>query len=912
MKVSIKVATSFLLFTIIFISTSFAGYANSTSDYSTKPLPTLFVHGYDSSGDDWAQSEIYAFVKSQGVSVGVVDYKSFNKNDITSANIQEIYKNAFDQLYSQAKSPKIDIVVHSMGGLLTRYFLDENPQYQDKVRRVYFLGTPNHGSPVAFLNRLENMLKEPEVYWGDDWENDEGILKYYELYKEYAEDMFTSFGKVKDKPTYLTYENWIKEKHPEVIKQFEDLQKTKVGGELTNVGTPVLQGGLPYRYSGAFNDYAKLLKGRALFREYKVYYPGHGYHWDPKIDSATKDRLLIIGGNLDTATKFKEKHLGSKTDQENTAKNIVQDRLMFEYFEMLTDVAPNGKIIPTKLVANPFLYDLGLHEFRFRNNTMNKKYIPQYITVATVDSPRNPKGRMMVDPFIKNVSVFPYEEHDAVVPLSSVKLLKSGFLDRNIRVLNKGSNNLVSFYLDGKVMEARIPDNAVGKYASNQEMVYGYVSHGDQMKQVDLFRHIYQNPLTGYQDANAVIQLIPNLEQSYTGNIAILKTDLAEKRKYHIQMTSDTRGTIRILKRDQYEVWNSIATIPLEQTQFADWIANYELDTNEAVHDYLILSDTPVGFSFRLGDWNIDIDDSPYFIDLLETIEHNNNLIKQRFRVVDRYTGKSIGKLSSKDFIVKLDDAPFSNYRLSMEKVTVKNSANILLALDYSGSMSGQPLIDSKNAAFEFISNLKGKTSAKVGVIGFSDDIHLLAPLGTNYDDIARSPLVDLTGWTPLYDAIVYGSELLSQQSGRKSLFLMTDGEDSSSQASLQTAISTAKQYGVSVYIFGLGDVQANILQQITRETGGKYVHTIYSKELIELYQGISEETEYIYTIEYTNPRREDLYYLSIQLTGDRSAPAEVAIVPTMPFAETLWDRTKTTIQEVGEAWRGLWGGENK
>ena len=51
----------------------------------------------------------------------------------------------------------VHIVAHSMGGLLAKAFLTQDPANESKVRRVIFIGTPHFGAPKAILGLTEGI-----------------------------------------------------------------------------------------------------------------------------------------------------------------------------------------------------------------------------------------------------------------------------------------------------------------------------------------------------------------------------------------------------------------------------------------------------------------------------------------------------------------------------------------------------------------------------------------------------------------------------------------------------------------------------------------------------------------------------------------------------------------------------------
>lgn len=137
-------------------------------------------------------------------------------------------------------------------------------------------------------------------------------------------------------------------------------------------------------------------------------------------------------------------------------------------------------------------------------------------------------------------------------------------------------------------------------------------------------------------------------------------------------------------------------------------------------------------------------------------------------------------------------------------------------------------------------------------------------------------------GSTALYDAVVRGLEHL--QGGRhkkKALVLVTDGNDTSSEASLKDVTATAQQAEATVYALGIGHgeqgsfghleglfedkVNVEALHSITDVTGGRTVllegalHQGKIDRIDQAVQGFSDELRKQYTIGYypTNKERD-------------------------------------------------------
>ena len=124
----------------------------------------------------------------------------------------------------------------------------------------------------------------------------------------------------------------------------------------------------------------------------------------------------------------------------------------------------------------------------------------------------------------------------------------------------------------------------------------------------------------------------------------------------------------------------------------------------------------------------------------------------------------------------------------------VKKQADVLLVIDTSGSMEGEKINQAKAAANTFLDNMPPQN--QVGLVGFNDSVNLLvapAPFEGNQAQL-RGQINALTtqGNTSLYDAIEDAVEILRTAGGSsgedriQSIVLLSDGQDTNSQASLQ------------------------------------------------------------------------------------------------------------------------------
>jgi len=150
-------------------------------------------------------------------------------------------------------------------------------------------------------------------------------------------------------------------------------------------------------------------------------------------------------------------------------------------------------------------------------------------------------------------------------------------------------------------------------------------------------------------------------------------------------------------------------------------------------------------------------------------------------------------------------------------------------------------------------------------------------------------------GGTAFYDGIyLAANEILSKQTGRKAVILLTDGEDNGSKTTMEDAITSAQRadtlgYAVRIANDEIGSMTPRgwngggggrggggmerpdgkkILKQIAKETGGGYFEYGKKKPLDDIYAEIQDELRNQYSIGYTSDHTgTDKGYRKIELT---------------------------------------------
>lgn len=182
------------------------------------------------------------------------------------------------------------------------------------------------------------------------------------------------------------------------------------------------------------------------------------------------------------------------------------------------------------------------------------------------------------------------------------------------------------------------------------------------------------------------------------------------------------------------------------------------------------------------------------------------------------------------------------------DEVVVNNDMGyeLSLILDASGSMQEHDKFGIvKTIVQDFI---RSRAHDKLALSIFADFAYVAVPL--TYDKASLAQLLDrlqvgVAGMqrTALYEALYLSSNLFkTSKSKHKIAILLTDGMDNAETIPLQTAIDTAKKYGIKVYTIGIGgrgDYQAGVLNKIAQETDGKFYEANSVERLQKVYQSI-------------------------------------------------------------------------
>lgn len=154
---------------------------------------------------------------------------------------------------------------------------------------------------------------------------------------------------------------------------------------------------------------------------------------------------------------------------------------------------------------------------------------------------------------------------------------------------------------------------------------------------------------------------------------------------------------------------------------------------------------------------------------------------------------------------------------------------------------------------------VQGLTSNPARVRRGLEEISFVAPPPASIFGGATPPINggSRQGGTSLWDSIVATcSDLLAREPGRKTVILLTDGQDTTSRMKIGDAIDEALRAEVVIYAIGIGDpgmggVNEGALKRISEATGGRAVFPRRARELDQAFLQLEQDLRQQYLLAY-------------------------------------------------------------
>jgi tight adherence protein B len=207
--------------------------------------------------------------------------------------------------------------------------------------------------------------------------------------------------------------------------------------------------------------------------------------------------------------------------------------------------------------------------------------------------------------------------------------------------------------------------------------------------------------------------------------------------------------------------------------------------------------------------------------------------------------------------------------------VNLGREKSVMLLFDRSQSMIGQAIVDASVAARQFVGSKPARD--RIAVVAVGKKAVQLTDFSSNAaeaDAALRTIEVDTVRGTALYDGILVSTQALAADvNPTRVLILLTDGQEVSSDASLEQAIAAAREARVAVYAIGIESpsFRPAPLQRLAEKTGGRYVGANGTKDLKAIYARLAEELRRTWQLSYvTSARPGDR--IEVEAAGVRAA----------------------------------------
>jgi Ca-activated chloride channel family protein len=249
---------------------------------------------------------------------------------------------------------------------------------------------------------------------------------------------------------------------------------------------------------------------------------------------------------------------------------------------------------------------------------------------------------------------------------------------------------------------------------------------------------------------------------------------------------------------------------------------------------------------------------------------------------VTNWFGHFVKGLSEADLRILDNNQPVQKITYFQSQTNLPLKVGIVV--DASASIAGRFRFEMRSAGAFLHRVLRQDRDAGV-IVGFNQKVELYQTLSSHEDFLSRI-MASLRpgGDTAIYDAVAFTCRELAKvdddQPTRRALILLTDGDDNSSEISLQQAIESALRSNTIVYVLStnpdyslsLGEPGELAMKQLAEATGGRLLRADNNDDVSRAFSKISRELRNQYAIGYKPPSgHPDGLFHRLQIQGPKS-----------------------------------------
>lgn len=274
-----------------------------------------------------------------------------------------------------------------------------------------------------------------------------------------------------------------------------------------------------------------------------------------------------------------------------------------------------------------------------------------------------------------------------------------------------------------------------------------------------------------------------------------------------------------------------------------------------------------------------------------EVITVDSTLVPIPVSVLDA-NGRAITNLQLADFELKIDGKPAEITELTRSETPIRlamlfdNSSSVMIARQFE-----------IQAALKFFRRVIRPEKDLASLFSVSTGTRLEQPFTTEISALTRAieAFPPPIGATALLDGIIMAADYLGEVQGRRVIIIVSDGDDTASDSSLEDTLRSLQLANAQVYVVKTTDFEnyvrtksrrgnANIRQlaaerrmiEISRQTGGTVYSPIDEKELDEAFRQISAELSQQYILSYypekENEKRGEFREISLAVKNRQGA----------------------------------------
>lgn len=262
-------------------------------------------------------------------------------------------------------------------------------------------------------------------------------------------------------------------------------------------------------------------------------------------------------------------------------------------------------------------------------------------------------------------------------------------------------------------------------------------------------------------------------------------------------------------------------------------------------------------------------------------------LVRISATVRDKH-GEIVPTLNQNDFVLQVDGHP-QTVVIFVRQSDLPLTLGLLVQTGLS-SQQQYEIHSTSDAGYAFLAHMLRGDEDHAFVLPFGRKAELLQGLTSSRPDLQAALQLAETSVssserpvkrTLLYDAICLASnEMVKTQQGRRALFVLSNGVDHGSKATLEDAIEAAQRADTSVYSiltgenlsYGPGGLEGpngkKVLERISTETGGRPFRVWHGRPVAEIYAQAEEELRNEYVLGFApTPANSGAGYHTIRFT---------------------------------------------